>query len=97
MNRRGFLTALTTLGAGLTLDPERLLWVPGKVFSFASPAPVFFGPSFAEVMQVSREVLMPGILEYLNRASPLLLALERGALPLMVHDVGPQPSAWIEV
>jgi len=27
VNRRGFLA---TLGAGLALNPERLLWVPGK-------------------------------------------------------------------
>jgi hypothetical protein len=34
MNRRGFLTAL--IGAA-TLDPERLLWVPGKKSIFIPP------------------------------------------------------------
>lgn len=29
MNRRGFLNALGLGAAALTLDPERLLWVPG--------------------------------------------------------------------
>lgn len=30
MNRRSFLTGLATLIGGSALDPERLLWVPGK-------------------------------------------------------------------
>lgn len=30
MNRRGFLGSLSTIAGALTLDPERLLWVPGK-------------------------------------------------------------------
>jgi len=29
MNRRAFLATLATAAAGLALDPERLLWVPG--------------------------------------------------------------------
>ena len=29
MNRRHFLSALTAGLTGLTLDPERLLWIPG--------------------------------------------------------------------
>lgn len=34
MNRRGFLGAMLGAVAGATLDPERLLWVPGrKVYS----------------------------------------------------------------
>lgn len=30
MKRRSFLTGLATLIGGSALDPERLLWVPGK-------------------------------------------------------------------
>jgi len=30
MNRRGFLTAIAAAVAGSTIDPERLLWVPGR-------------------------------------------------------------------
>lgn len=30
LNRRGFLGLLAGAAAGATLDPERLLWVPGK-------------------------------------------------------------------
>jgi len=41
MNRRGFLGSLATLAAGLVLDPERLLWVPGQKTIFLPPIPVF--------------------------------------------------------
>ena len=30
MNRRGFFRALGILSASMVLDPEELLWVPGK-------------------------------------------------------------------
>lgn len=37
MNRRGFLGVMLGAVAGATLDPERLLWVPGrKVYSVPS-------------------------------------------------------------
>lgn len=40
MNRRGLMSAFTGLAAGMALDPERLLWVPGaKVISVPSPSP----------------------------------------------------------
>lgn len=38
LNRRGFLAALT---AAFVVDPERLLWVPGKkLISIAKPMPL---------------------------------------------------------
>jgi len=38
MNRRGFLAMLGGTAAAATLDPERLLWVPGrKTISIPSP------------------------------------------------------------
>lgn len=41
MNRRGFLGALAAIAATATLDPERLLWVPGKkLISIPAPSPV---------------------------------------------------------
>lgn len=30
MNRRGFFAAFAAIAAAATLDPERLLWVPGR-------------------------------------------------------------------
>lgn len=50
MNRRGFLSSLGTITAGLVLDPERLLWVPGqKLISIPAPTKMvgeilFFSP-----------------------------------------------------
>lgn len=39
MNRRGFLSALIGFAATATLDPERLLWVPGqKLISIPAPS-----------------------------------------------------------
>jgi hypothetical protein len=39
MKRRSFLAGLATLAAGMVIDPERLLWVPGakKIFVPATP------------------------------------------------------------
>lgn len=44
MNRRGFLGMLGMSAAALALDPERLLWVPGKK--------TIFVPSVVEPVQV---------------------------------------------
>jgi len=37
MNRRRFLATLCAGAAGFALDPERLLWVPGKKTIFLPP------------------------------------------------------------
>lgn len=52
VNRRGFLQALIGSAAALTLDPERLLWVPGaKTISIPPPVVVNdFSAFFFEVM-----------------------------------------------
>jgi hypothetical protein len=39
MNRRLFLGAMTGAAAAQVIDPERLLWVPGKKKIFIPPAP----------------------------------------------------------
>ena len=36
-DRRAFLGLLTAAAAGLVLDPERLLWVPGRKTIFVMP------------------------------------------------------------
>ena len=43
MNRRSFLSALATAASAMALDPERLLWVPGKktIFIPLPPSPFF--------------------------------------------------------
>jgi hypothetical protein len=59
VNRRGFLSMLGIGGAALALDPERLLWVPGKkLISIASTAVDvidFGGPSNFPVFEVALE------------------------------------------
>ena len=43
MNRRNFLSTFATAAAALVLDPERLLWVPGKkLISVPAPPKVFY-------------------------------------------------------
>jgi hypothetical protein len=39
MNRRGFLSTLGLGFTSLALDPEKLLWVPGKKRIFIPPTP----------------------------------------------------------
>ena len=39
MNRRGFFSSLAAIAATATLDPERLLWRPGKKKIFIPRAP----------------------------------------------------------
>jgi hypothetical protein len=55
MNRRNFLTALGLGTAGLLLDPERLLWVPGQKTIFLPPVERF---SIVTPEWVMREVMM---------------------------------------
>ena len=40
MNRRGFLSLLGVGGAGMVLDPELALWVPGRKSFFFVQTPV---------------------------------------------------------
>lgn len=44
MNRRGFFSALAAVAATAALDPEALLWKPGKLISI--PKPVVITPGF---------------------------------------------------
>lgn len=43
MNRRAFLSGLAAFAATATLDPERLLWVPGRKTVVLPPITVFTG------------------------------------------------------
>jgi hypothetical protein len=47
MNRRNFLTALGLGAAGLVLDPERLLWVPGQKTIFLPPTTILAPPAIS--------------------------------------------------
>ena len=55
IGRRGFLNALGAFAAGAVLDPERLLWVPGRKTIFLPAKPmvqrlVFHRDAYALVM-----------------------------------------------
>lgn len=60
MNRRGFLSVFGLGAAGLVLDPERLLWVPGarRIFDLGGIAIVeSSGNTFLTADWVAREAL----------------------------------------
>lgn len=53
LNRRGFFGALAAAIAGSTLDPEKLLWVPGrKLISIPKPipAPILAHPTALDIV-----------------------------------------------
>jgi len=55
MNRRAFLSLSSLVAAGMVLDPERLLWVPGqKNYFFVHPQPIA-KPSIAELVALVYE------------------------------------------
>jgi hypothetical protein len=71
MNRRGFLASLTGLLATASLDPERLLWVPGAKTIFIPPvmAPEL---SLDEINQLTLKYLVPGIADAMWSKSALM-------------------------
>ena len=65
MNRRSFLSGFIGAAAALTLDPERLLWVPGAKTIFVPPV----GNRFLTTEMVCREALksMTFQLDYMDQ------------------------------
>lgn len=55
ITRRGFLSALAVAVAGSTLDPERLLWVPG--------AKTIFLPPVKSVTRMTRVLVAPSAMK----------------------------------
>ena len=65
ISRRGFLSLLPAGVAGLTLDPERLLWRPGaKTIFLPSPRVVNYGSfvSYDDVTATLKHIAMPNLL-----------------------------------
>jgi len=65
MNRRGFLGSLAAAISAATLDPEKLLWVPGKKTIFVPPLNV--NPTLDELNQITLKYITPGLLDTLFR------------------------------
>ncbi len=81
-SRRGFLSFLGAAVATATLDPERLLWVPGaKVYSI--PAPTVIEPTSLEMIAAQLEVVRPHIEEMFFRSSAFWRRIqERGPVSI---------------
>lgn len=91
MNRRSFLTGLATLIGGAALDPERLLWVPGKkLISIPKPAWTDLYPP-----RISNEMLM----NWLNPAIDILdERIRREIIQQTQEDllVSQRPEPWMK-
>jgi hypothetical protein len=86
VDRRGFLTLLATgIAGGLTLDLDKLLWVPG--------AKTIFVPSGIEVSHLTAfdrilmDVYGPKIQEMLFSSSPLLEYLKDDSVTEVGRDI----------
>ncbi len=68
LNRRGFLSFLGAAVASATLDPERLLWVPGaKVYSLPSVRVA----TNAEMIAAQMEVVRPNLEQLMECSAEL--------------------------
>ena len=82
MNRRGFFSVLAGMAATATLDPERLLWVPGKkLISIPKPIPETWGAG----LQFFTE--FPERINGLHTVGESLFAMTEGGL-YRIHPTG---------
>lgn len=70
MNRRGFLRSLGGLLAGSVLDPERLLWVPGRKM-ISIPESIVFHPNLSELDDYVKNHFSPALADLFFTQSPL--------------------------
>jgi hypothetical protein len=73
MNRRGFLQMLGLASAALTLDPEKLLWVPGQKAIFLPTAIVT--PDLDAINQLTMKYITPGLVDAMWQRDTLMLQL----------------------
>jgi hypothetical protein len=75
MNRRGFFSILAGAAAALTLDPEKLLWVPGEKKIFL-PSHYEYSSMMAEIDRITLERFRPAFLQWwAGLDSPLMKRL----------------------
>jgi hypothetical protein len=74
VNRRNFLSTLVAAAAGMTLDPERLLWVPGqKTIFIPSPKQTLMYDELLSSTLIDWHALM---IKNIMRTNTLLFHLE---------------------
>lgn len=57
MNRRRFLGSLAGFAAAMTMDPERLLWVPGKKTIVVMPALKEWNPNLDLINEMTMKYI----------------------------------------
>jgi hypothetical protein len=73
MNRRGFFAALAGALSTAAVDPERLIWTPGKLISIPAPRALVAGPNLLLTPEfIAREWLraLKGNLVFADRVAP---------------------------
>jgi len=88
-DRRAFLRAFGLGAVGIALDPERLLWVPGRKRIFLPPSRYYQRP-LEEWMRQNRELLIARMTaemeeHFINGTSPPMAAPPRGFLTLTLQ------------
>lgn len=77
IDRRGFLRSLLGGAVGLaiapTLDLDKLLWVPGAKSIFLPAVPRI---TLAEIDEITRRVILPGVVDNFFKSAPLLSYLK---------------------
>lgn len=58
MERRTFLRTLALAAAGVTFDPERLLWVPGQKTIFIPSAPIRCRLTIGDIVAVTYDKII---------------------------------------
>jgi hypothetical protein len=79
MNRRGFLASLTGLLATATLDPERLLWVPGAKTIFIPPV-IVPELDLDAINQLTLKYIVPGMADAMWQKDTLLEHLNQSRI-----------------
>lgn len=74
ISRRGFLTTLAAVAAVATLDPERLLWVPGQ-------KTIFIPNQLDDIYSLTRQYMTPELLDAIFTHDPVLRYLTNGVRP----------------
>ena len=89
MNRRGFLGALLGAAAGLALDPEKLLYVPGKKL-ISIPNAAITEPTLDEINRITLQYISPMLMDNIFKRSPIIYKARQLGMSSMLI-----PSAFI--